>query len=107
MAPLATKGQNMAGTKTSKPPVIDAKGNTLELRMKVIYDEKSKTEKTLGHITGLEYQRGRVVIQPADGGKLDVRPASKVRVEKSKSGKILRVEKAVRAGAAKKESVSA
>lgn len=79
-------------TKAPKAPVLDAKGNELELGMKVFYDEKAQ-----GSVMGLEHQRGRAVIQPADGSKPVVRPASKVRVEKNKSGKIQRVERAVRA----------
>lgn len=90
--------------KATKPPVIDAKGNALELGMRVIYDETSEG-KTLGTITGLEYQRQRIVAQPDGGGAKDVRPALKVRVEKNKSGKIQRVERAVRAG--RKSTVTA
>lgn len=86
----------MSDTKVAKPPVIDAKGNALELGMRVIYDETAEG-KTLGTITGLEYQRQRIVAQPDGGGAKDVRPALKVRVEKNRAGKIQRVQRAVRA----------
>lgn len=89
----------MSDTATaSKPAIKDMKGTDLERLQKVFYDIDG-SEKSSGHITGIEYQRQRVVIQPADP-KADkvVRPASRVRVEKNKSGKIQVVAKAVRAG---------
>lgn len=91
-------------TKTAKPAVKDAKDNALELGIKVFYDI-TKDGKSSGHITGIEYQRNRVVITPADGSKKVVRPAGKVAVEKNRSGKVQRVERAVRA--ARKATASA
>lgn len=92
----------MSGTATKakapKPAVKDSKGNELSLGVKVYFDESSDG-KSNGFVTGIEYQRQRVVIQPGDETSKDkkvVRPAGKVRVEKNRSGKILKVERAVR-----------
>lgn len=85
--------------KATKPDVLDSKGQALELRMrvKVLSDEGTP----FGTITGLEYQRQRAVIQIDGVEKLAVRPAGKLMIKKNKSGKVERVERAVRAGKAK------
>lgn len=96
-------------TKAPKPPVFDSRGETpaqgssvaIELGMKVkLVGDQDKDEagkpKT-GHITGIEYQRQRVVVAVDGQERGVVRPASKVFVIKNKSnGKIERVERAVR-----------
>lgn len=84
--------------KATKPPVLDSKGTALELGMLVVLPGE---DKAVGTITGLEYQRQRVVVKLDTQEKLIVRPASKLYVKKNKSGKIERVERAVRAGKAK------
>lgn len=95
MTSTATETTGTATTKAAKPPVLDSKDQPLELGMRVVL---LSDDNVLGTITGLEYQRGRAVIKVDDKEKLAVRPAAKLRIKKSKSGKIERVERAVRAG---------
>lgn len=89
-------------TPAPKPAVKDQKDNVLELGMRVkLTADRDKNEDgtpKLGTITGLEYQRARAVIKVDGVEKLAVRPASTLWVLKNRSGKIERVERAVRAG---------
>lgn len=100
----STATETPAPAKAAKPPVLDSKGQSLELGMRVVLPGEDKAAAT---ITGLEYQRQRVVLKLDTQEKLIVRPAAKVYIKKSKSGKIERVERAVRAGKAKKAETSA
>jgi hypothetical protein len=90
------------GAKAEKPQVVDSKGNVLELYVRVkLTGEKDKQadgSPSVGTITGLEYQRKRAVIKVDGQEKLAVRPASTLWAVKNRSGKIERVERAVRAG---------
>ena len=98
----ATATETTATPAKAKPPVLDSKGQTLELGMRVkVQTDKDKDaagKPLVGTITGLEYQRQRAVIKLDSQEKLVVRPAGKLLISKTKSGKIERVERAVRAG---------
>jgi len=108
-------------TKATKAPVFDSRGENpergsavaIELGMKVKIvtgadkDQGEDGKPLTGVITGIEYQRKRVVVQPDNGSKLIVRPAAKVFVIKNSSGVIQRVERAVRAGKAAKAETPA
>lgn len=99
-------------TKAVKPTVFDARGENpergsavaIELGMRVKLqtgadkDQNAEGKPLEGTITGIEYQRQRVVVKVDGVEKLIVRPAAKVFVIKNSSGTILRVERAVKAG---------
>jgi len=95
-----------APTKAAKPLVLDSREEgkqvsiELGMRVKLVGDQDKDAEgkPKFGTVTGLEYNRQRVVVKVDGQDKLIVRPASKVFVVKSKAGKIERVERAVRAG---------
>lgn len=88
--------------KAAKPEVKDQKGTVLELGMRVRLcaekDKDSEGKPRVGTVTNLEYQRQRAVLKVDGQAKLAVRPAATLWVVKSKSGKIERVERAVKAG---------
>lgn len=100
--------------KAAKPDVLDPKDNKLALnvRVKLVGDQDKDDEgkPKLGTITGIEYQRQRVVVKVDGQEKLVVRPAAKVNVKKTKSGKVEmdteRMAKAVRGAKAKTEPVA-
>lgn len=113
-APVTTSTDEAA--KPAKPAVFDSRGASPErgsatpielgMRVKVLTDkDKDEAGKPLeGTVTGIEYQRQRVVIKLDTQEKLVVRPAAKVFVIKNSSGKIERVERAVRAGRKAKDA---
>jgi hypothetical protein len=69
------------------------------MRVKVLSDEGTP----FATITAIEYQRSRVVLAVDGLEKLAVRPSGKVMIKKTKSGKIERVARAIRAGKATAE----
>lgn len=99
--------------KPAKPAVLDGRDEgkqesiTLNVRVKMLADKDKDGEgkPLVGTVTGIEYQRQRVVVKLDSQEKLVVRPASKVWVLKNKSGKIEfdteRMAKAVRGAKAK------
>jgi len=115
MTSTATETPASTTDKVAKPAVFDSRGENPErgsavpvelgYKVKIVTgaekDQDENGKPLTGVITGIEYQRKRVVVQPDNGGKLIVRPAAKVFVIKNSSGVIQRVERAVRAGKAK------
>lgn len=95
-------------TKAPKPAVFDGRpadkqeAITLNVRVKLLgeKDVDGAGKALEGTVTGIEYQRQRVVVKLDTQEKLIVRPAAKVWVLKSKAGKVLfdteRMAKAVR-----------
>ena len=87
---------------TTRPVVLDSKNQPLELRMRVkllgAKDKDDAGKPQFGTIVNLEHRRSRVVVSVDGAEKLIVRNASAVMIRKNKSGKIQRVDKAVRAG---------
>lgn len=83
-------------TEAPTTPVLDSKGQTLELRMRVtLKGERDKDEAgkpRLGTIVALRVTRQQVVVQVDGVEKLVVRRADSVMIKKNRSGKILRVE---------------